>query len=526
MKTLFGRFLKNSASLLLTLLLTINYTLLTAQTTKRIELPATTEGYHTVSLGQNGVVLVSQINKNAYLIQKYDNDLRQVWSINGVIEDNLSFVKSSYDGQSVYLLFSRSRADYYQVVKVNVSLGFLETFYLTSVDKFQITDFQTLGYSVFMAGTIREEPMLLYTHLKTKQSKVLRGPTQTGSVIQSVEVDTSRRLVNVSYAIRKNRDVKITAYTFDEDGQSLGQVSVTPESDYSLLNGRLFILNDSTKLMIGTYGFKNMQSNNGAVSQGLFLSKIIFDEVEYTNYQSFTDFENFFNFMSQRERDRIDKRIERKKEGGNELKLNYRFLVHDIIAQGKNYLISGEVFYPEYRTNNNSPYGMSSMFGSPFYSPLGFYPLGWGFYNPYLYDPFYSVRRSNQVLTGFVYTHAIVAAFDENGKLRWDNCLPFENLKTTELKERTRLKINDDNTVAMFYSNKGSINAKIFDQNKTLADRPPIAITTEDANDRIRQTNTDDVRYWYNNYYLATGYQRISGPDGRRNVFYLNKVSF
>jgi hypothetical protein len=513
----------------LTLLISYCSSLITpahAQTTKRIELPATTEGYHTVSLGQNGVVLVSQVAKNAYLIQKYNNELNQVWTINGVIEDNLSFVKSSYDGQSVYLLFSRSRADYYQVVKVNVALGFLETFYLTSVDKFQITDFQTLGYAVFMAGTIREEPMLLYTNLQSKQSKILRGATLPNSVIQSVEVDTSNRLVNVCYAIRKNRDVKISAYTFDEAGQLLGQATIEPEPDYSLLNGRLFILNDSTKLMIGTYGFKNMQSNNGAVSQGLFLSKIVFDEVEYTNYQSFTDFENFFNFMSPRERERIDKRIERKKESGNDLRLNYRFLVHDIVPQGNNYLISGEVFYPEYKSNNNGPYGMNSMWNSPFYSPLGFYPLGWGLYNPYLYDPFYSMRRSNQVLTGFVYTHAIVAAFDEKGKLRWDNCLPFDNLKTAELKERSKLKLNDNGTVSMFYSNKGSINAKIFDQNKTLADRTPIAITTEDSNDRVRQTNTDDVMYWYNNYYLATGYQRISGTDGRRSVFYLNKVSF
>lgn len=343
-----------------------------AQTIKRVELPmpGTNESFHTISLGAKGVVLVSQISKNAFNIQKLNPDLERDWSINGNIEENLDFVKSSYDGQSVYLLFTRNRTDFYQVVKVGIA-GFMETFYLTSVDKFQITDFQTLGYSVFMAGTVRDEPMLLYTNLASKQSKVLPGVTQANTVIQSVDIDTLHHLVNVCYAARKGREIKMISRTFDEYGQAVGQVMVEPEPDYSLLNGRLFMLNDSTKLMIGTYGFRNMQGNNNSASQGLFLSKIVYDEVEFTQYHSFTDFKNFFNFMSDREQERMQRKIERKKESGDDVKLNYRLLVHDIIEQNGNYLISGEVFYPEYRNNNNGLYGMNSWWGSSMISPLG-----------------------------------------------------------------------------------------------------------------------------------------------------------
>ena len=350
---------------------------LKAQTVKRIELPVpgANESYHTISLGAKGVVLVSQLSKNAFNIQKFNVDLDRDWSINGTIEDNLDFVKSSYDGQSVYLLFTRSRTDFYQVVKVGVA-GFMETFYLSSVDRFQITDFQTIGYSVFMAGTVRDEPMLLYTNLASKQSKILPGVTQPNTVIQSVDIDTTHHLINVCYAARKGREIKLISRTFDEYGQSVGQVMVEPEPDYSLLNGRLFTLNDSTKLMIGTYGFRNMQGNNNSASQGLFLSKIVYDEVEFTQYHSFTDFKNFFNFMSEREQERMLRKIERKKENGDEVKLNYRLLVHDIIEQNGNYLISGEVFYPEYRNNNNGMYGMSSWWGSPIMSPWGIGGMG------------------------------------------------------------------------------------------------------------------------------------------------------
>jgi hypothetical protein len=78
----------------------------------------------------------------------------------------------------------------------------------------------------------------------------------------------------------------------------------------------------------------------------------------------------------------------------------------------------------------------------------------------------------------------------------------------------------------MFYSNRGTIKAKVFDKDKVLADTQPIPIMTADMSDRVRQTTTDEVLYWYDNYYLAFGYQRITSGDGRRNVFYLNKISF
>lgn len=503
-----------------------------AQTVKRVELPApaTNQTYHTISLGSKGVVLVSQLSRNAFNVQRLNAELDREWSINGTIEENLDFVKSSYDGQSVYLLFSRQRTDFYQVVKIGLA-GFMETFFLSAVERFQITDFQTLGYSVFMAGTVRDEPMLLYTNLASKQSKVLPGATQANTVIQSVDIDSTHRLVNVCYAARKNREIKLISRTFDEYGQMVSQVLVEPEEDVSLLNGRLFMLNDSTKLMIGTYGFRNMQGgNNSGASQGLFLSKIVYDEVEFTQYHSFTDFKNFFNFMNERERERMERRIERKKESGNDVKLNYRLLVHDIIEQNGNYLISGEVFYPEYRNNNMGPYGMNSWWGSPMMmSPwgMGMFP-GWGLWNPYLWDPWFGSRRFNngQIFNGFVYTHAIVASFDSKGNRLWDNSLPFENVRDMELKEKMRVRANNDQTVAMFYSNKGAIKAKVFDQDKTLADLAPIPVTTTEINDKVRQTATDEVLYWYGNYYLAFGFQRITGEEGRRNVFYLNKISF
>ncbi len=505
-----------------------------AQEIKRIELPVPShnEDYHTIPLAERGVLLVSQTGKNTYNVQRFDTNLEKLWSIDGAIDANLDFVASSYDGVSVYLLFSRYRSALYQVVKVNIGPGFVETYTINTLDRFQITDFQTLGYAMFMGGTVRDEPVLIYTDLRTLQSKILPSAIKGANAIQSIEVDTTHQLVNVGFAVRSRRQVRIVAHTYNEQGQLYSQVNVEPGDEYSFLNGRLQILSDSVKLMIGTYGYRNMQSSSSAASQGLFISKIVDDRVAFTRYHSFTDFSNFFSFMSERQQEKMERRIRRKKDSGGELKLSYRLLIHDIIPKDDQYVLVAEVFYPEYRSNNNNALGMSSFYGNPFLYGARY---GSGLYNPYLYNPMFGMRGSNysnQVFDGFVYTHAIVANFDNAGRLIWDNSISFDNVKSLDLKEKINVQISGAGKTQLVYSKEGDITSKIIQGRQVIDGDKKVKLPTGIEGDKVRKTSTDEVSHWYGNYYLAWGEQRIVNPAGdiqsrgRRNVFYLNKISF
>lgn len=507
---------------------------LRAQEIKRVELPipANNENYHTIPLAERGVLLVSQTGKSAYNVQRFDTSLEKIWSIDGAIDANLDFVASSYDGGSVFLLFSRYRSSIYQIVKVNIGPGFVETFTINTLDRFQITDFKTLGYGMFMGGTVRDEPVLIYTDLRTLKSKILPSAIKGANAIQSIEVDTTHQLVNVGFAVRSRKEVRIVAHTYDEMGQMYSQINVEPEDDYSFLNGHLQILNDSVKLMIGTYGYRNMQSSNNAASQGLFISKIKNDQVAFTRYHSFTEFANFFSFMSDRQQEKMERRIERKKDSGGDLKLSYRLLVHDIIPKDDQYVLVAEVFYPEYRTNNNNALGMNSMYGSPF---LYGGRYGSGLYNPYLWNPMYGMRGGsygNQIFDGFVYTHAIVANFDKEGRLLWDNSISFDNVKSMDLKEKITVQVSDADKTQLVYSKEGEITNKIIQGRQVIDGGKKVKLPTGMEGDKVRKTSTDEVSYWYGNYYLAWGEQRIVNPvgdiqsRGRRNVFYLTKISF
>ena len=506
-----------------------------AQERFRIELPlpAESDSYHTVPLGSKGVVLISKPEKRKYRIQKFNSDLEEEWATDGDILSNLDFVAASYDGSSVYLLFNRYRSSEYQVVKVSAGPGFVENFMFRTIDRFLITDFKTIGYSTFMAGTLRDEPVLIHTNLQTGQSKVLPTTIKGALSIQSVEVDTAHRLVNVSMVIKSRRSLKIVARSYDESGRMVFEAGAEPKEGYSLLNGRLQILNTSEKLLIGTYGHSDRQTSTTAASQGLYISKFVDNQEQFTEYYSFTDFKHFFDFLSSRQLEKMEKRIQKKKEDGADLKLNYRLLVHDLIPSGNQYLIVAEAFYPEYKYNNNL-YGARSYWGNPWFFGSGF---GYGLYNPYYFNPYYGAGRyygnGNQILDGFLYTHAIIAGIDFSGKLLWDNSITFDNLKSSELREKVTATMKPGGETQIVYGNKGTVWTKIVKQDITLQEDRAIALPTDQEGDKIKSTTTDEVCHWYGSNYLAWGQQKIANAQtgdvstrGRRNIFYLNKLTF
>ncbi len=144
-------------------------------------------------------------------------------------------------------------------------------------------------------------------------------------------------------------------------------------------------------------------------------------------------------------------------------------------------------------------------------------------WNPWMYS---SYGNNNQQFDGFRYTHAVVAGFDQKGNMLWDNSFSFENVKSMDLKEKVRINVQNDD-ITLVYSNKGKLASKIVKGTQVVEGTKLIEIDTQRDGDKVRDTETDDIEYWHQNYYLAWGYQKIANrTDGSRRVFYLNKIAF
>ncbi|RFS14847.1 hypothetical protein [Emticicia sp. C21] len=514
-----------------TLLLTLTAT--QAQSVKRIEIPTNGEDnkYQVITLGEEGLLILSKTSKKTFNITKFDAELQQSWSVNGDLEENQSYVDYARDGRDIYFLFSKFNSDLYQIIKVSTGIGIMQKFFFENISRFEVSEFKVHNDFAYLAGMVKEEPVLMSVNLQRLQPRILAGGLKGTASISSIDFDDENGLLVVSYSVKKGRSSYMVVKRINPNGKIVEQLSVEPEEDYGLLTGKLFSLNDGTQLMIGNFGYKGYQSNGVPMSQGLYISKVDEENPEYVKMHSFTEFKNFFKFMSQKQQDRIERQITKKRDKGSDLRLNYRVLVHDIIQKDNQYILVAEVFYPEFRNNNNF-YG-SGMYGSPFYSPYGFntmsyyryYGLNSWAWNPWLYGG--SRGFNNQQFDGFKYTHAVVAAFDEKGNLIWDNSFSFDNVKSQELKEKVKIKLDSNNDITLVYSNKGKLASKIVRGNEVIEGNKVLEVGTEQDGDKVRDTSTDDLEYWHQNYYLAWGYQKIANKTGgSRKVFYLNKIAF
>lgn len=492
-----------------------------AQSVRRIELPApaNSESIITMPLGNKGVLLLTKTDRVGYQLTKYGPDLDRDWSLNGQLPDNLDYVASTFDGRgAVYLLFSSYRLPVCQVLRVSIGPGFTERFNLNVVERLQVTHFKTLGDGIFVAGVVDETPLLYHSHLSLRQARLLPGG-ERGAAIQSLETDTTHQRITASFTVRRGHDLKLVANVYDEFGQTQGHSIIEPKPDYALLSGRLSALDDSTQLVVGNYGFRAIQANGVAASQGIYLSKVREGQTPQTNYVSFTDFKNFFQYLGERGQDRMERKARRRKESGSDLKLNYRLLVHELIRHNDQYVVVAEVFYPEFRYQSAYPYGANSWYGWR-YSPQSYYSL----YNPYMWNPWYGSRglSSQQIFNGYVYTHAVVAGFDTNGKLLWDSSIELDPERSIDLQEKVRL-VQQGDQLALFHNNKGHIRQTVIWPNGMAEQKPQIDITPIVADSRTQPMLTDDVRFWHDRFFLAWGYQRT---EGRRTVFYLDKIEF
>jgi hypothetical protein len=139
-------------------------------------------------------------------------------------------------------------------------------------------------------------------------------------------------------------------------------------------------------------------------------------------------------------------------------------------------------------------------------------------------------NRNNEIFDGWKYTHAVVAAFDKDGNLLWDNSMEMKDVKNQTLKQMVNVNFDEGNgnKGRISYLNKGKIYVKAFDGNKVLSDVEVREVGATKEGDVVRSNDDGTIENWYGQYYLAYGYQRIRNTQegDRRNVFFMNKLVF
>ena len=482
-----------------------------------------------VPVDREGVVVFAEMQKGKLTFTRFDTTLTEQFTIDCSFNRSLDLIKYTYYDGYLYLLFGGRRKTEYQAIRLSVNAGFAERFDFYTIKDLDVGDFKAIGNDLYIGASTRNEPMLLHVNLLTKKTRVLPAAFKGKTQIQSMEIDKNSGQVNVAFANNYKNEYKMIVKSYGKEGTETKQLQVGASKDKRLLTGKLSSLNASDELMIGTYGLTS--NGNKEYSQGMYFSKLnIGDENPlFTKYYSFTEFKNFFKFQSEKQQARTERKIKQAKNHGKDLKLDYRLLVHNVIEKNDQYIVVAEAYYPTYRSNNMYNNGMYP------YGGFGFGPSM--FYNPYyfggsnFYSPWGVPYRNNQTFDGFQYTHAVITGFDKQGNMLWDNIFELGDVKLYNLKEQVKISFSNGNIV-LAYSYKGVLKSKIIKGSEIVEAKADKPIDTINAADKVRKNESSNVEYWYDNYFLVWGYQKISNNSqneqlrGRRNVVYCNKISF
>jgi hypothetical protein len=365
------------------------------------------------------------------------------------------------------------------------------------------SDFQITKMAAIIGGYFNSVPVVIYYSFSTQTSKVLPGLLNESGELTQVKTDSTGGFDLLISARNHQNQKTIWIKSYDREGNLLYQIPLQTEGNKHLIFARSLKTGNDMQVVAGTYS----TTRNSEYSKGIFIATIDPNGLQQMRYYNYGDLGNFFKYMKAKREQRVRQRIQLRKIRGKKVRLNYRFIVHEIVPYQNQFVLLGEAFYPKYiNTDRGTYYG--------------------GFFNPFYLNP--GSIRNGRIFDGFRYTHAVVMGFDKNGNLLWDNSFEINDVKTYTLEQFVKLEMHPDK-IALLYAFDNQLRSKIIQGNEVLEGKSYYPLRGNASGDiaKNERSSSSKLNYWYDNFFYAFGVQEINNEDlGSRRIFFLSKINY
>ncbi len=446
-------------------------------------------------------------NETEWKFEKYDINLKPVKSQSVLLNNKLSIDETFTNKERMHSLFKDRKGNFalLTIDALNLEVTKVEG-YLPS--KTFITDMTILGDFAFLNTKIKKSPVIISINWKTGDQKLIPikidNISSKKTILTNAQVleDSNEVFVYVKTIISKKKS-NIYIVRLNDKGEKKDISSLTKNTERNITNISASKLKEDKYIFTGTYSTKKTN-----LSEGLFFCLSEKNEVKFIEFYNFTDLDNFLSYLPEKKQERIEKKKSRKEKKGKELKFNYSIYGHDLIELDDGYLFLGEAYYPTYRTHTYTTTHFVN--GTP-----------------------RTTTHTIRTFDGYQYTHAILSKFNKNGELLWDEIFdmwstykPFYPKKFISISEKT------PNSLKLIFASRSRITSKSFDFNGAIIhDTQSEIIQTSFEGDKTKKSFSN-INYWYDNYFIAFGSQKIKNKvdkknsKKRRKVYFINKIKF
>jgi hypothetical protein len=486
----------------------------------RIEIDVKSDAatYKLIACGEDGFIMfyettITQDDYQFWVFISYNKFMHESWKKDVPIFENMSYRKKTLKGEYLYLLFHdidkrKSEVYNYQIMKINVSNGKYELFSGEVPDDSRFVEFDVFGNSIIAGLDTEDKQSGIYSlNMITKETNPVFEMQTDRSKVESIYIDTLHNSYIGIFNVHTSRsEYFYVLKEFDVNGTEINSIVIQPGENKKLNTGKLITISENERLLIGTYDFvkggtidKKDYFSNEAI--GFYCIRIIDNQQAESNFYNFLDLENMTGYLKSREYQQAKKKAEKSDENTDKHSLNFDLLLHEIIQKDSLYYFVTEAYYEEYHTVTSTYY---DYYGHP-------------------------VPVSYSVFDGYKYFNTFITCFDQKGEKLWDNGMEIFDILTFNLINRVVVYFIGDK-ILMAYNREGKIGAKMINGPNVVEGLEHYPLESSYVSDKIITDTKSNMEYWYNNYFIAYGFQTIRNNSlvnkSKRVVFYINKVAY
>ncbi|MEQ8423816.1 MAG: hypothetical protein RIA63_03840, partial [Cyclobacteriaceae bacterium] len=366
-------------------------------------------------------------------------------------------------------------------------------------------------------GYVAREPTVMLYETSAQLLKVIPGFFLKDTELLDLRInnnDTFNALLIEGNSLdRKHLVIK----TFDQSGGLLLEDYIELEKDKNVLTGITSSLKREELIILGTY-------TEGLNKEAIGYFSVLVDPFsdQTIQYYPFTGLSRLLDYLPDKKANRLKSKSKERLDMGKNPSYKTDLLPIRVEETDEGFFLLSEMY--DAMTSTSKPYWNN--YNNPYYD--------YG-YSPYSYNPFlnrrvtspYAFNNSNQGKTTRM-IESVLALFNPQGKLIWDNALVYDNLKRYSLEQTSDFTVKK-NLIYLTYKKE----SKVYVSTSSTymeSELDTLDIPMMNPRDVVRYETEEDsgVRYWYNDAMFVWGYQSIKNremteADQVRYVFYINK---
>ncbi len=441
-----------------------------------------------------------KIKKNT-IIAKYDTNFTRIWKKGYLFDRKLSFEDSCTTDDEIILFFRNKRNGKFILLSFEKNTGKERRIDGKLLPKAVLQDFQYSNNKIYYLA-LTQQILVVKQKITLSTINIFDGSLKTTFVsdrkkelIDSFRIDEKNQTASLSLIDKVGKKVSISF--FDQNTDLIKTINYPQKDDNkTFVTAKIHHLNSDKTILMGSYSVKFSPYTTGIYVAQLDKNYSIID----VKYYNFNTFNNYFAYLSEKGQEKMERKRERKKKWGKEFKIQNQFLDHDLIIKDNQFIWIAEGYYPTYTSQTCTTSGGSC--GTTTFSVL--------------------------VFDGWLYTHAVAAAFNFDGEKLWDASIKIGDFKTYELHEIVKVSMNKNN-IALLYVVGKAIRLTEIKNGKIVTDKAKVNLETLTENEEIKGFSRSEIDLWYDNYYICWGDQKVKDLDkkikSKKRVFFVNKIS-